>query len=159
MCLCQGVVTTALALIGTIKYYLCFIVNAKFFLFSLYLCFLCLNLMLVVPVSADGDDSLYLLLVHHFGGSSDNIMGIWPQLRQLFNLMSLREHKDTSKGVKQTSWNLSLWHMGGSWMRDWLKQESLMSPWLFCIYLDGCVREMKAWVGDLNARLRLNGVK
>ncbi len=34
-----------------------------------------------------------------------------------------------------------------------------MSPWLFSIYMDGCIREMKVGVRDLGARLNVRGVE
>ncbi len=34
-----------------------------------------------------------------------------------------------------------------------------MSPWLFNIYMDGCIREMKVKVRDLGARLNVRGVE
>ncbi len=34
-----------------------------------------------------------------------------------------------------------------------------MSPWLFDIYMDGCMREMKVRVQDLGARLNVRGVE
>ena len=33
-----------------------------------------------------------------------------------------------------------------------------MSPWLFNIFMDGCMREMKAKAGKAGARLKLNGM-
>ncbi len=33
-----------------------------------------------------------------------------------------------------------------------------MSSWLFNILMDGCMSEMKAKVGNVDARLRVNGV-
>ncbi len=35
----------------------------------------------------------------------------------------------------------------------------VMSPWLFNIYMDGCIREMKVGVRDLGARLNVRGVE
>ncbi len=32
-----------------------------------------------------------------------------------------------------------------------------MSPWLFYIFMDGCMREMICKVGNAGAKLRLNG--
>ncbi len=37
-------------------------------------------------------------------------------------------------------------------------QECVMLPRLFNIFMDGCMREMKAKVGKISARLKLNGV-
>ncbi len=39
-----------------------------------------------------------------------------------------------------------------------VRQECVMSPWLFNIFMDGCMREMKVKVGKVDARLKLNGV-
>ncbi len=39
-----------------------------------------------------------------------------------------------------------------------VKQGCVMSPWLFNILMDGYTREMKAKVGKVGARLKLNGV-
>ncbi len=33
-----------------------------------------------------------------------------------------------------------------------------MSPWLFNIFVDGCMRKMKSKVGIIGARMKLNGV-
>ncbi len=40
-----------------------------------------------------------------------------------------------------------------------LRQGCIMSPWLFNIYMDGCIREMKVGVWDLGARLNVRGVE
>lgn len=32
-----------------------------------------------------------------------------------------------------------------------------MSPWLFNIFIDGCMRELRAKVGNVGARLKVNG--
>ncbi len=40
-----------------------------------------------------------------------------------------------------------------------VKQGCVMSPWLFNIYMDGCIREMKVRVRDLGARLNVKGVE
>ncbi len=40
-----------------------------------------------------------------------------------------------------------------------VRQGCLMSPWLFNIYMDGCIREMKVRVWDLGARLSIRGVE
>ncbi len=37
-------------------------------------------------------------------------------------------------------------------------QEWVMSPWLFNIFMDGCMREMKAKVGNVGAGLKVHGV-
>ncbi len=39
-----------------------------------------------------------------------------------------------------------------------VRKGCVMSPWLFNIFIDRCVREMKAKVGKIGARLKLNGV-
>ncbi len=39
-----------------------------------------------------------------------------------------------------------------------MRQRCVMSSWLFSIFMDGCMREMKAKVGKVGARLKLNGV-
>ena len=33
-----------------------------------------------------------------------------------------------------------------------------MSPWRFYIFMDGCMRKMKAKVGNVDARLEMNGM-
>ncbi len=38
-----------------------------------------------------------------------------------------------------------------------VRQGCVMSPWLFNIYVDGCIREMKFRVRDLGARLERCG--
>ncbi len=40
-----------------------------------------------------------------------------------------------------------------------VRQGCIISPWLFNIYVDGCIREMKVRVWDLGARLNVRGVK
>ncbi len=40
-----------------------------------------------------------------------------------------------------------------------VRQGCMMSPWLFSIYIDGCLREMKVRVRDLGARLNVRGVE
>ncbi len=40
-----------------------------------------------------------------------------------------------------------------------VKQGCVMSPWLFYIYMDGCIKEMKVGVWDLGARLNVRGVE
>ncbi len=40
-----------------------------------------------------------------------------------------------------------------------VRQGCVMSPWLFNIYVDGCIREMKVRVRDLGARLNVRGVE
>ncbi|MCP5003018.1 MAG: hypothetical protein GY941_03575 [Planctomycetes bacterium] len=39
-----------------------------------------------------------------------------------------------------------------------VRQGCVMSPWLFNVYMDGCIREMKARVGDIGVGLQLDGV-
>ncbi len=38
-----------------------------------------------------------------------------------------------------------------------MRQGCVMSPWLFNIFMDGCMREMKCKVVNADAKLRLNG--
>ncbi len=40
-----------------------------------------------------------------------------------------------------------------------VRQGCVMSPWLFSVYMDGCIREMKVGVRDLVARLNVGGVE
>ncbi len=40
-----------------------------------------------------------------------------------------------------------------------VRQGCVMSPWLFNIYMDGCIREMTVGVWDLEARLSVRGVE
>ncbi len=40
-----------------------------------------------------------------------------------------------------------------------VRQGCIMSPWLFNIYMDGCIREMKVKVRDLGARLNARGME
>ncbi len=40
-----------------------------------------------------------------------------------------------------------------------VRQGCLMSPWLFSIYMDGSIREMKVGVRNLGARLNVEGVE
>ena len=39
-----------------------------------------------------------------------------------------------------------------------VRQGCVMSPWLFNVFMDGCMREMKAKVGNAGAKLRMNDV-
>ena len=39
-----------------------------------------------------------------------------------------------------------------------LRQRCMVSPWLFNISMDGCIREMNAKLGNVGARLKINGV-
>ncbi len=38
-----------------------------------------------------------------------------------------------------------------------VRQVCVVSPWLFNIFMDGCMKEMKCKVGNTGAKLRLNG--
>ncbi len=40
-----------------------------------------------------------------------------------------------------------------------VRQGCVRTPWLFNIYMDGCIREMKVGVQDLGARLNVRGVE
>ncbi len=40
-----------------------------------------------------------------------------------------------------------------------VRQGCMMSSWLFDIYVDGCIKEMKVRVGDLGPRLNVRGVE
>ncbi len=40
-----------------------------------------------------------------------------------------------------------------------VRQGCVMSPWLFNIYMDGCIREMKVGVCNVGARLNVRGVE
>ncbi len=40
-----------------------------------------------------------------------------------------------------------------------VRQGCVMSLWLFSIYMDGCIREMKVRVRDLGAKLNVRGVE
>ena len=40
-----------------------------------------------------------------------------------------------------------------------IRQGCVISTWLFKVFMDGCIREMKVRVGNVGARLRLNGVQ
>ncbi len=40
-----------------------------------------------------------------------------------------------------------------------VKHGCIMSPWLFNIYMDGCIRDMKVGVQELGARLNMRGVE
>ncbi len=40
-----------------------------------------------------------------------------------------------------------------------VRQGCVMSPWLFSIYMDGCIREIKVRVRDLGVRLNVRGVE
>ncbi len=53
------------------------------------------------------------------------------------------------------------------WTESWVsfsvevgvRQGCVVSPWLFSIYMDGCIRKMKVRVRDLGARLNVIGVE
>lgn len=40
-----------------------------------------------------------------------------------------------------------------------VRQGCVISPWLFNVYMDGCMREMKARVGELGPRLKVRGTE
>ncbi len=40
-----------------------------------------------------------------------------------------------------------------------VRQGCVMSPWLFNIHMDGCIRDMKVGVQDLGATLNVRGVE
>ncbi len=40
-----------------------------------------------------------------------------------------------------------------------MRQGCMISPWLFNIYMDGCIREMKVGVWDLGSRLNVRDVE
>ncbi len=40
-----------------------------------------------------------------------------------------------------------------------VRQGCMMPPWLFSIYMDGCISDMKVGVWDLGARLNVRGVE
>ncbi len=44
-------------------------------------------------------------------------------------------------------------------MLKWVRQGCVMSPFLFNIYMDGCIRDMKVGVQDLGARLNVRGME
>ncbi len=39
-----------------------------------------------------------------------------------------------------------------------MRQGCVMSLWLFNIFMDGCMREMKCKVANMSAKVRLDGV-
>ncbi len=39
-----------------------------------------------------------------------------------------------------------------------MKQGCIMSPWLFDIFMDGCMRDVKVKVGKIGAGLKMNGM-
>ncbi len=40
-----------------------------------------------------------------------------------------------------------------------VRQGYMMPPWLFIVYMNGCIREVKVRVGGLGARLHVRGVE
>ena len=41
---------------------------------------------------------------------------------------------------------------------DGIREGCVMSPWWLNIFMDGCMREMKANVGNVGAKLKINGM-
>ena len=39
-----------------------------------------------------------------------------------------------------------------------VRQGCMMSSWLYNIFVDGCMREMKAKIENVGARLKMNGI-
>ncbi len=85
--------------------------------------------------------------------------GLWDTLRVyrvggklLEGIRSFYENASASvrvNGELSESFNVEV----GVWQR------CLMSLWLFNIYMDGCIREMKVGAWDLGARLNVRGVE
>ncbi len=40
-----------------------------------------------------------------------------------------------------------------------VRQGCVMSPWLFNIYMDGCIREVEVGVQDLGSRFNVRGIE
>ncbi len=67
---------------------------------------------------------------------------------------------------------ITIWRPGLHFSRHWaspnhstsmvevdVRQGCVMSPWLFIIYMYGCIREMKVGVWDGGARLNVRGME
>ncbi len=89
----------------------------------------------------------------------DNRKGLWDILRVYGVGRQLLE------GIKSfyENANASVW-VNGELSESFkvevgVRQGCVKSPWLFSIYIDGCIREMKVKVRDLGARLNVRGVE